>query len=139
MAKLDIQTLNRCKALDQRQREETQQGLERYHYLRYLHSITTTPEEKKILVTDHPKIAAQVFYHFDDREMAKFLVKCYSAHEDSKLRELAFTVKDVLNGRKSMDNRLENVLGMQAVTIKTPERLNYFEPSEPGTEYFVGF
>jgi len=117
VARLDIQTLNKLKAISARQTEEYKEALSKYHFLAETHRFASTSALKKDLVYSYPGIAAQIFYHFDDKEIGGLLVKNYSEHFDGKLRELAVGVRQVLKKREIENNSLERVLGIKAIPI----------------------
>ena len=113
MARLDIRSLQSLKQLKQRQGESDREAFSAYHYLACVHGLANTLELKHQLVYHYPEMSAQIFYHFDDREIAGILVTDYSAHQDGKLRQLALSVRDVLHARSSTSDKLEKVLGIK--------------------------
>ena len=66
VARLDIPSLQVMREIRQRERQDAQRASTIYHSLHNLYT-ELRRENKLDLVTSHPEIAAQLFYHFDDR------------------------------------------------------------------------
>lgn len=114
VARLDVQTM---RAMKERQKIESSQASQRYHVLAYIHEQVNTPKLKAELADSHPEISAQIFYHFDDRELGNYLAKRYIAHQNDTLREMASSVIALLQKRSAESERLESILGMRSIPV----------------------
>lgn len=85
---------------------------------------------KEILVRDHPVIAAELFYHFDDREIGDIIVHRYATHQAPEFRELAVHVRDVLTIRSDPQRTLRSILGMHSAPSELLEELDETLPYE---------
>ncbi len=124
MARLDVASLQKLKAIKGREMAEGRKALSKYHYLACVHHFTNTSDLKHQLVEYFPEISAQIFYHFDDRELGGLIVQDYSTHKDGELRNLANGVKNVLHARVSSNNQLDNILGVTSLPVKEIEDYN---------------
>ena len=108
MARLDYQSFERNRALRE------------YHCLAYLHG-QLTPDSKPEFVSEHPELAAKIFYHFDDRVLGQYLAR-YLEHPCGQLRNMAINVVALLRRRALESNQTETILGMRSVPTREEER-----------------
>jgi len=115
MARLDIQSLHQIRKLRQKQKEEAHEFREFYHALANVYHELKSNEDKDLLVSQYPKLSAQVYYYFNDSEIGGLIVRKYSFDKLGEYRLLAERVQNVLRSRALENNCLENVLQMNAI------------------------
>jgi len=115
MAKYDAASLSVFRKLSSDRRRRFEHFRKVYHILASISRELKTNQDKIDLVTEHPEIAASIFYYFNDNVLGGMIVRQFLSDYNDERRTLAQRVSGVLGVRKHSENSLENVLGMHLV------------------------
>ncbi len=140
MARADYETMRNVRRMRMLEREAYRTQMQRYHQLASFYECgLESIDDKRSLVREHPQIAAQVYYHFNDESLGTLLVKQYLQHPTPELREIAVMVRDVITTRQTKKKELSNILGMETIFQTAPDRACELEQDEEDlTDYLLG-
>jgi len=102
-------------------RKDNLKDFERYHWLSgFREAGLNSDEDKKLFAKEYPILAAEYFYHVGDNQLGRFIYNIYSESYNEEFRDLANTVKLVLDSRTRTN--LPKILGMEAMAELPGER-----------------
>lgn len=117
----------------------TEKERQRYHTLASFYNAgLRSKKDKELLVFENPLIAAELFYHFDDKELGNILVQQYATDRRDELRQISVYVGDVLKARKASERNLVNILGMHMYAEHEEEQVEEHYESLDLAEYVLG-